>query len=456
MMTTPDLAFAAAASVLLLGSILSRIFLGKKAIFAFNIAMLVLVSAMLLALSTASAHTVAGLFSINPFSIFFMLLFTAGMALVNLLAYQYSEQYGDFAVLSNFALMGMYLIALSNSLITIFIGLELASLPAVFIILLSKRSIESATKFFIMTSIAIAVFSLAMALYYGASGGLVLGSSGTGELLAAAAILFIAALGIDASIFPFNLLVPDVYQGAPAYVTSMLGGINKKVALAALMQIVILSFISFRSAFEILAVLSVITMFYGNIVAMMQSSLKRMLAYSSISQAGYILIGMATASASGISASLFQIFAHTFAFIGLFGIISWMESRNRTRVEDLNGLSSENRLAAFALVIFILSFVGMPLTTGFVGKFLLFLSAVNSGLLWLAMLGILNSVISIYYYSKPIMAAYAPKHGARRLRMNIPVLIIVILALSVTIILGVYPQPLIRMTSSAAGYLFGP
>ena len=356
--------------------------------------------------------------------------------------------------MSVFALVGMYLVSLSNSLITIFIGLELASIPAVFMLMLSKRSIESATKFFIMASIAVAILSFAIVLFYGATGVVSLSETAHSQLLLFALMLFIASLSIDASVFPFNLLIPDIYEGSPGYLVSMLGGLNKKVAFAALIQVLILSFLSYKSAFLVVALLSVLTMFYGNIVAIMQKNLKRMLAYSSISQAGYIMIGIATATQTGISASLFLIFAHMFAFIGLLGVVAWLESKGKARIEDIAGLSSENSLAAFAIALFTLSFVGMPFTTGFIGKFFVFLSAVNSGMLWLALLGVLNSVISIFYYSKVILAAYSEKGSARKFHMQPAVWTSVIIALAITIVFGVYPQPLLSFANSAGAYLF--
>ena len=448
-----DIVLMALSALLLSCSLLARIASGKRLGLALNLAILSSISVVLALETQMPVHSLHSLLSFNPYSLFFMLLFTLGMLLVNILAYQYSENYGDFAVLSNFALLGMYLVAGSTTLLTIFIGLELATIPAIFMILLSKRSIEAATKFFIMASVAVALFSFSMVLFYGGTGNLALGQSAKSDLLAFSAILFIVSLGIDSSVFPFNLLIPDVYQGSPAYVTSMLGGLNKKVAFAALIQILILSFVAYRSAFEAIAVLSVLTMFYGNIVAMMQDNLKRMLAYSSISQAGYILIGIATASALGIEASLFQIFSHAFAFIGILGVAAWLESRNKNTISDLNGLNSENRFMAFSLTVFMLAFLGMPLTTGFIGKLLLFLGAANSGLLWLALAGIVNSIISMYYYARPIMAAYASKPGARRLPASRAVIITVAISLVITVAIGIYPQPVIGFASGAAHYL---
>ncbi len=446
--------FFAVLALLLFGNLIIKAAGKKRAQLIWNIIFLAAMAISAGIEMQLPSHDYFNVVSFNPFSLFFLIIFTLGMLLINLLAFAFSEDYGDFAMLSVFALVGMYLVSLSNSLITIFIGLELASIPAVFMLMLSKRSIESATKFFIMVSIAIAMLSFAIVLFYGGTGGVSLSETAHSQLLLFALMLFIASLSIDASVFPFNLLIPDIYEGSPGYLVSMLGGLNKKVAFAALIQVLILSFLSYKSAFMVVAILSVLTMFYGNIVAIMQKNLKRMLAYSSISQAGYIMIGIATATQTGISASLFLIFAHMFAFIGLFGVVAWLENKRRTRIEDLAGLSSENGLAAFAIALFTLSFVGMPFTTGFIGKFFVFLSAVNSGMLWLAFLGVLNSVISIFYYSKVILAAYSEKNAARRLHMQPAVFAAVIITLAITIVFGVYPQPLLSFANSAGAYLF--
>ena len=324
----------------------------------------------------------------------------------------------------------------------------------VFAILLSKKGIEAAAKLFIMVSIATAVLSFAIVMLYGSTNSFALSSYSSGAIVAFAGLLFIVALGFEASIFPFNVLIPDVYTGSPAYLTGMLGGVNKKVGLVALIQVLILVFIADKQLFIFVAILSVLTMTFGNVVALVQRNTKRMLAYSSISQAGYIMIGIAAATPQGISASLFQIFSHMFIFIGMMGIIAMLERKDRNEIDDLIGLSGENRYAAFALGLFMLSLVGLPFTTGFVGKFLLFLSAINANLVWLAVIGIVNSVISIFYYIKAIMAMYTERSGSRPIRMGSALAFAVFLCVVATIVFGIYPQPIIDLTNSAAGFLF--
>jgi NADH-quinone oxidoreductase subunit N len=236
----------------------------------------------------------------------------------------------------------------------------------------------------------------------------------------------------------------------------MLGGVNKKVGLVALIQVLILVFITDKQLFIFVAVLSVLTMTYGNVVALVQRNTKRMLAYSSISQAGYIMIGIAVATPQGIAASLFQIFSHMFIFIGMMGIIAMLEKKDRNEIDELIGLSGENKYAAFALSLFMLSLIGMPFTTGFIGKFLLFLSAINANLVWLAVIGIINSVVSIFYYVRAIMAMYTEKEGGRPIRMERALAFAVFMCVVITIVFGIYPQPMINLANGAAGFLFPP
>ncbi len=420
---------------------------------AFNVVVLgALIPVSYLLLDSNSVYF--GITLISQFSAFFFILFAASMLLLNLLAYSRAKGYGNFALLASFGMVGMYTVVSSTSLIGIFLGLELMSIPSAFIVLLSKRdSIEAATKLFIMASIAIAFISFAIVLVYGAVNSLTLTGAQQSGVMYFALALFIASLGFEASVFPFNVLLPDVYQGSAGYATAMLGGLNKKVGLVALMQVLVLIFIAFHLAFVIVAALAVLTMFYGNLVALMQTNLKRLLAYSSISQAGYILIGIAVATDAGLGASIFQIFAHAFLFIGAMAIVSWLESRGREDINGLLGLYKENRFAAIALTVFMLSFAGLPFTTGFVGKFLIFLSAVNNNLVWLAALGVVNSVISIFYYAKAITAIYTNKYGAYHLKLDIPTLAVVTVCLAVTIIIGVYPQPVIQLATGAGSAL---
>ena len=442
-------------AVFLFGELLLTLFYNKKIQLIFNVILLTAILLFFLYLGYNSYYeSFMNLFTIDAFSEFFILIFTMGVILINLLYYSFSDDYRELSLLLTFSIMGMYLVALSNTLSGIFIGLELMSIPSIFSVLLSKKSLEAATKFFIMAGVSIALFSFAMALTYGGNNTILLIQSQYSTILLIGVILFIISLGFEASIFPFNVLIPDIYEGAPSYITGLLGGVNKSVGFAALIQILIIVFILFHSAFIVIAILATFTMFYGNIGALMQKDLKRMMAYSSISQAGYMLIGIAAATVYGVSGTLFQILAHMFIFIGLFAILSVLERMNLKTIDDVAGLSNKNPFISIAFVLFMLSLVGLPFTTGFVGKLLIFLSAISAGIGILAVLGILNSIISLYYYLKIVLSIYSKDQKKKYIIVPNTALIVIILCLGITIFFGIYPQIALGLINNAANYLF--
>ena len=442
-------------SIMLFGNLFLALFSKKKLHLIFNLLIFsaIIIFVLYLYINNAT-YSLLNLFSLNPFSEFFIFLFTLGAMLISLLYFGFSKKYNELSLFLSFSLLGMYAVSMSNSIPGIFIGLEMISIPTVFSILLSKKSLEAATKLFIMAAISIAIFSFAMAMSYGGVNTISIIESQYSLIMLIAFVLFLIGLGFEASIFPFNVLIPDVYEGSPSYVTALMGSMNKKAGFVALIQIVILMFIAFHSAFEIIAIVAVFTMFYGNIGALVQKNLKRIMAYSSISQAGYILIGVATATTYGISGSLFQIFAHMFIFIGIMAIIIVLELKNKKTIDDIVGLYKESPFLAVALSIFMLSLVGLPLTTGFVGKFLIFLSAISAGLAVLTFLGIINSIISLYYYLKILLSVYANGKRKVRILVNKTAVTVIVICLIVTILFGVYPQPFINFINSASSYLF--
>ncbi len=402
-----------------------------------------------------------GIFNINPFSMLFVLLFSLSLMLVNFLAYEYSNDYAAFLMLLGFASIGMFAIAMANSLVTILLGIELMTVPTAFMIMLNgKQFVESAIKLFILAAIAISVLSFAVALVFPYDPSLALASLATNPgisgtyILVLALLLFITALSFDASLFPFNLWIPDVYTGAPGYVTALLAGINKKVAFVALFEVLLLVMFPLAGYYSsALQALAIMTMFFGNIVALVQNNVKRLFAYSSIAQAGYITLGIVSVTQYGIEASIFQIIVHSFMIIGSFAIVLWLESKNIRTITDYNGLGSRNAFAAFALTIFMISLIGIPPTAGFVGKFLLFTSTINVGLLALTIIAVINSFISVYYYAKVIMSMYAKKdRSAMKATWSINAVVLVCLA--VVIVFGIFPQPLISMASAAATAIF--
>jgi NADH-quinone oxidoreductase subunit N len=427
-------------------------------------------SLMLVAETAIAAHLVLvgadivlfGAFHIYAFSALFAALFSFVLLLVNILTYRYSADYSDDLFMLGLVLGGAVIVPAATSLLMLLVSLELVAVPMAFTMLLAGRHrAEAATKFLILGAVSIAAFSFAMVLIfpYDAQLGVSLLGSNAGiagsALIMLALVLFVLALGFGAEIFPFDLWVPDVYDGAPSYAVAALASVNKGVAFVVLLELLFVVFAAQKAMFSSMAMLlSVLTMFFGNLIALTQKSVKRMLAYSSISQAGYILIGFAAASQFGIEASIFQLIAHSFMIVGAFAIVLWLESVNLKTVSDYGGLSRRNRFAAFSLTLIMLSMAGIPPLMGFVGKFLLFSSAIDSGALLLAALGILSSLISVLCYAKVISAMYSATDHAK-LRTDRAVAVVAVVALAIVVVFGIYPQPVITAAQLASKALLG-
>lgn len=396
--------------------------------------------------------------SLTPLSAFFIFLAASAMVLVEILAFRYSELFPEFTFMLSLSFIGMFFIATAQSMLPILVGLELITISTTFMMLVhGRRKAEAAVKLFIFGSLAIAIFAFATALVfqYNPSLGLVGIAGSAGYVAMIALALFIVALGFETATFPFNLWVPDVYQGAPAFVSAALAGVNKKIAFLVMIDILFFLFASYAWVFSpVIEVLAILTMFFGNILALKQNNLKRMFAYSSVSQAGYILIGFAAASPAGLTASLFYIFSHSFMIIGAFAIVEFLESHGINTVDDCNSLYSRNAFIAVSLTVIMLSMAGIPGLIGFFGKFMLFSSAVSAHLIWLAVAGIAASLISIYYYGRVINAIFQQKKE-RTILIDRYVMLVVIFVLAIIFTFGVFPQPLINMAQHAVNFIPG-
>ena len=435
----------------------------KKAMFLASSALLFVIALLsLILIALPSNYTLFNLVHIYPFSSLFMALFALVMLLVNVLSYSKSNDYHNLLLLLSLSFAASFIVSTAMSIVAIFIGLELLATSSAFAILFEgKHRMEAAVKFFILSSVSVAVFAFALSMLFPYNMQLSLSpvvqnpnlTDATLALLSM--VLFIVAFGFDTALFPFNLWVPDVYEGAPTYITSMLAGFNKKVAFVALIEVLFFVFLAYRSTFSvILVVLATVTMFFGNLVALAQDNMKRMFAYSSISQAGYILVGLAAATQFGIEASIFYIVAHAFMIVGAFALIMWLESKNIRTIEDYSSLNSKNQFASISLTIIMLSMAGIPPLIGFAGKFLLFSSAIDANIVILAVFGVINSFISIYYYARVINSMYT-SGNAKRMEMDRRIAVIVVICLAAIILFGVYPQPLITVASRAAGSILG-
>ncbi len=414
----------------------------------------------------ASRVVFSGALDMDRYSGIFAMMFLANAALVSLLAPDFLREhgfdFGEFYALILFGTAGMMIMAAATDFLSIFIGIETMSL-AVYVLTGSWRrnakSSEGAMKYFIVGSFATALLLYGMALVYGATGTISLAAIASAPAAATSQPIFIigmllilAALAFKIAAVPFHMWAPDAYEGAPSPVTAFMAAGVKAAGFAVLMRLFGTAFGRVDLAFgasgwaQILAVLAVVTMTFGNLAALRQENIKRMLAYSSISHAGYLLLGVvasASLGASARSAVIFYLIAYTFTTVGAFGVVSWLSSRNdeRLQLDGWAGLASRHPAAAIAMTIFMLSLGGIPPTGGFFAKLYLFRVVLEkSDLTWLVIVAVLNSVVSAYYYLRVVTAMYFREVGREpRPIRSVPMSAALVIACLGTLALGLLP-----------------
>lgn len=338
-----------------------------------------------------------------------------------------TNQFSEFVFLLLNSALGMILLAWSNDLIVMFIAIEIMSLCLYMLIALSREftlSKEAAFKYFILGSFGSAVFLYGIAFIYGTAGTTYINElskiSGdlftTNRLFVVGSLFALIGFFFKVGLAPFHAWSPDVYEGSPTPVTGFMATGVKVVTFTAIIRFVGIQIFSSERSDEILGLIqwvAVGSMLLGNIAAIKQNSVKRMLAYSSISHSGYALVGVIAAaiggeSLLGSSGTIFYIFAYTIMTIGTFGFVCLFEKREDTLllVSDLKGLASKSPWMALSMTIMLLSLAGIPPSVGFFGKFFVFSAAIEQGLIWLAIWGVINSVISVYYYLRPVVYMY--------------------------------------------------
>jgi NADH-quinone oxidoreductase subunit N len=426
----------------------------------------------------AYQHSGAGFFELirsDAFSLFFHLLVGLVAVMIILASDSYLSreklESAEFYALILFATAGMGVLSSAQELLTAFIGLEMSSISSYVLAGYRRdtlKSSESALKYFLLGSFATAFFLYGIALVYGTTGTTILDAMGSADpdsvLLKLGLALILIGLGFKVAIAPFQVWTPDVYEGAPTPVTALFSAGPKAAAFALLLRIFATVPAATHYWFWAFWILAVLTMFAGNLGALVQTNVKRLLAYSSIAHAGYILVafaavtGMATNDSSGelgavpaYAAVLFYLLSYALVKVGAFTIVSQLGGKDEKYVtlEDYAGLSQRHPLAAAALSLFLLSLLGLPVTAGFFGKFYVFKAAVNSHLIWLAVLMALNSIIGAYYYLKVIVAMYMrePAEDSATAQIAFPATVNIVLAISVigTVYFGLFPNQALRL-----------
>ncbi|HXS81943.1 MAG TPA: NADH-quinone oxidoreductase subunit N, partial [Methylomirabilota bacterium] len=383
-----------------------------------------------------------GMFVHDGLTVFFTLLFCAVGVVSVLFAWHYNKRtrigQPEFYSLLLTAVMGMVVMAASNDLITIFLGLELMSLSLYVMVGFRRNLLESneaALKYFLLGAFASAFLLYGIALLYGATGttnlqriGDFLGDTPLGRqpLILMGSLLVFTGFLFKVAAVPFHMWTPDAYQGAPTSVTGFMSAGAKAAGFAALLRILMRALPSLQHDWQpLLAVVAMLTMTVGNVTALLQNNVKRMLAYSSIAHAGYILVALAAGGPDGSAAAVFYLAVYSFMNLGAFALLTMMGrgSDEPVLVSDLAGLGFRQPLAGLALTLFMVSLGGIPPTAGFMGKVVVFGAAVKAGLIWpLVVVGVLNSVISVFYYLRITVALYMrePEGEPVALSLNAP------------------------------------
>lgn len=405
----------------------------------------------------------------DPYASFFKIVFLVVLLLVFLGSPQYLRRnkmhMGEFYVLTTFATLGGFLMAGSFDLITIYLGFELLSIASYALAGMLKadpRSHEASLKFFLMGATTGAVVLFGISLLYGLTGttnligiAQAVGSLSGGQLplLAAAGLFILAGLGVKIAAFPFHMWAPDTYDGAPTPVSAYLITASEAAAFAVLLRLGSVALPSLIAEWQTaLGVIALVTMTYGNVTAILQTRTKRMLAYSAIAQAGYILVGLVVASPAGVSATLFYVLVYALMTVGAFTVVLLLSNEALgEEISDFNGLYKRSPALALAVTVLMLSLIGIPPTAGFFGKLLLYRAAVDAGMVWLGLATVLNSVISVPYYYRIVRNMYlGPEQSASALVPSLPVAVVLVLAVGGTLLLGILPEPVVRVVSAIA------
>jgi len=417
-----------------------------------------------------------GLVMFDTYSLFFHWLVGLVSFLVILSADSYLQREGldsaEFYALILFATAGMGVLASAQELLTAFIGLEMSSISSYILAGYRRDSIkssESAMKYFLLGSFATAFFLYGIALVYGVTGSTALGKLADADpsstLLHLGLTLILVGLGFKVAAAPFQVWTPDVYEGAPTPVTALFSAGPKAAAFALLLRIFATVHAATTYWFWAFWVLAALTMFVGNLGAVVQSNVKRLLAYSSIAHAGYILVAMASVTTlaaderlgpiGAYAAVLFYLLSYSLVSVGAFTIVSELGGRGERylTVDDLAGLATRQPFTAATLAIFLLSLLGLPITAGFLGKLYIFTAALNSNLYWLAVLMAINSVIGAYYYFRVIVVMYmheykGPLPADAPTGLSATALMVVAVTVIATIYLGLWPNQILALLTS--------
>ncbi|MCQ2052711.1 MAG: NADH-quinone oxidoreductase subunit N [archaeon] len=434
-------------------------------------------------LDSTLSCTFMNIFKLDMFAavmIFLFLIVAFLTVLASFASSELSNHVSEYYSLLLIATTGMLFVASANNLLVIFVGVECTSILSYALVALKKndpRSSEAAVKYLIIGGISSGLVLYGISMLYGLTGSIDIAKIAHGlenmENLNApfviAVISLIAGYGFKISAVPFHMWAPDAYEGAATPVSMFLSTGSKKMGFVVLFKIFIVMFAVEQSVYAveemryIFAFIATITMTIGNIVAILQKNIKRMLAYSSIAQAGYILIALAVMSEYAVTGGIFHMITHVFMKGGAFIVVGALIAAGiKENISDYKGLAKRAPIVAFAMLLFLFSLAGIPPLAGFASKFVLFSSAividgvVRTQWMWLAIIAIINSAISLYYYAKVVKVMYIDSGECNeKIVIKKSHLVAILLCMVFVVAIGVYPEPIIKFCEGASGILFG-
>jgi NADH-quinone oxidoreductase subunit N len=415
----------------------------------------------------------SGMVSLDTFSWFFNILILLSVGLTILISMKYLtdqelDLYEYYAILL-FSAVGMMFMVSGAHLLMIFVGLETLSI-AVYVLTgilpKSSKASEASLKYLLLGAFSSGLFLYGAALLYGASGSLSLaglakhfqaGSLNTMGLVGMG--LLLVGFCFKVAAVPFHMWTPDVYDGAPSPISGFMSVGVKAAAFAAFLRVFFECFGSAQVTWsQILWILAVLTMILGNLAALVQSNIKRMLAYSSIAHAGYILVGMVAGTSKGAAGILYYLLAYIFTNLGAFAVVTMVGRKGEANIsiDDYRGLGKSNPSLALAMSIFLFSLAGIPPTAGFIGKFTIFSAAIDSGYIWLVIIGVLTSAASVFYYFRIVMKMYmeAPEVEPECLKFSPSMALALSLTVLVVLYIGIFPTTYLNLATESVKTLF--
>lgn len=419
------------------------------------------------------------LLQFDVFAALFALVFLSVALYVVLTSARYVEKdrhQAEYFSLIMLATSGMMLVAMATDLITLYVGLEVTSISSFALVAFrkkDKRGAEASVKYLVIGGMSSALSLYGISLLFGIAGttnlaglntALAAMSTGLDPAAFLAIALLIAGFGFKIAIVPFHSWAPDVYEGAPTPISGLLAAGSKKMGLVLMFKVFLVGLIAFKADWQVVAaIIAILTMTIGNVVALQQTNMKRMLAYSSIAQAGYMFIAIAVASSFAVEGSIFHIITHAFMKGGAFMIVAALTYvALGENISDYKGLGRRAPLIALSMAIFLFALAGIPPLSGFWSKVILFSSAIDASqvagqgwMVWLAIAGILNSALSLYYYVRVIKYMFVDE-GTTKEKLKIPLSMCLAIGICIvaTIVIGVWPDPVINVCEQAARTLF--